>query len=911
MPIRTTGDGRTGDGNKTGADRRFGTRALKLVAAVSATVMAVSFAAPAFAQPLRDTAINPINPVNPQSQPTTIQAQTSATADVAADEAMPGNPSVELPDKVASSIPNSATVVSEDHAVTTDGKLKDIETGKTVTDPKLVGTASKQPDPLTKTDGESFIPVDVKDVKTAVKDAAKGESGASGESGAQGDNAAASTAASTTDGTVTPAALGNNEYGAHWGNYNGMQAFFDAGNNVFAKNAKGVVDVSEWQNTIDWQAAKAAGVEGAIVRIGYGWGNGFDKQAQRNISELKRLGLPFGIYLYSYAYDTDTAAKEGANVVNLLKKAGVSPSDLAYPVYYDLEAWSWAGHAHPTDPNVYNAIVNAWYGQLQSAGYNNLSVYSYTSYLNGPLNNANIHAKTHWVAQYGGYMGFQNWSTKVRGWQYTSGGSVAGMSGRIDLNAFGTTDGSPAAGGNGNSGFSVTQLDQVTIPNGTYYINSGLKDSSSVEIPGASTANGAATKLYGYNGTKAQQFTFTKQSDGTYEIRNANSNKALDVAAGAAGNGATVQQYDANGSKAQRWILRDAGNGYYIQSALGNFVLDVAGASTANGTQVRLWTPNGSDAQTFITPSAGVAVPGSDVMTAITSAVDSKKVVDVPGASTADGARLQVYDSNDSMAQRFRFAQIGNGVYEIVNVNSNKVLEVANGSYMDEAPVQQRTSDGSRRQHWQVRAAGNGNVTLLSGLSNKALDIPAGNAANGVQLWVYTYNGSAAQQWKLDKEKSLRDVLDAAAASHKGDLADGTYTIASAAKQSMVLDVNGGSKANYGNVQIYTSNGTPAQRWKVTHDAKGYVTFTNVGSGKVLDVNGGSADNGANVQQYSSNGSWAQKWIAVKNSDGTLTFQSAVTGQRVIDVWAGATANGTNVQVYASNGTNAQKWVVK
>ncbi|WP_258175677.1 RICIN domain-containing protein [Bifidobacterium callitrichos] len=698
------------------------TRALKLVASVSAAVMAVSFAAPAIAQPLRDTAVNA----------TTVQSQTSATADVESGEAMPGNPSVELPDKVAGSIPNSATVVSEDHVATTDGKLKDIETGKTVTDPKLVGTKDEQPDPLAKTDGESFIPVDVKDVKTAVKDAKDANA-----------NAAESSSADA-DASVQLAALGNNEYGAHWGSHNGVQAFFDAGNNVFAKNAKGVVDVSEWQKTIDWQAAKNAGVEGAIVRIGYGWGNGFDAQAQRNIKELKRLDIPFGIYLYSYAYDTDTAAKEGANVVNLLKKAGVSPNDLSYPVYYDLEAWTWAGHAHPTDPNVYSAIVNAWFGQLQSAGYNNLSVYSYTSYLNGPLNNANIHSKTHWVAQYGGYMGFRNWSDKVRGWQYTSGGSVAGMSGRIDLNAFGTSDGSDMVPG---KTFNVTNLDMAAIPNGTYYINASIKDSSSVEIPGGSTANGATTKLYQYNNSKAQQFTFTKQSDGSYEIKNVNSGKVLEAANGNGGNGVAVQQNTASGSKAQRWFLRDAGNGYYIQSAVGNYVLDITSGSSANSTPVRLWTPNGTAAQTFILPSANVSITNGDVN--IASAIDSKKVVDIYGAATTDGAQVQIYSSNGTKAQQFRFTQVGNGIYQIMNVQSGKLVEVAGGAYIDGASVQQRASNGKASQRWQVRDYGNGKIALLNSNSNKALDVPAGNASDLVALWVYTLNGTTAQQWQL------------------------------------------------------------------------------------------------------------------------------------------------------------------
>lgn len=67
------------------------------------------------------------------------------------------------------------------------------------------------------------------------------------------------------------------------------------------QQAKGVIDVSGWQGDIDWAKAKADGVEGAIIRLGYGEGNNADKKAQRNISECKRLGIPFGIYWYSYA----------------------------------------------------------------------------------------------------------------------------------------------------------------------------------------------------------------------------------------------------------------------------------------------------------------------------------------------------------------------------------------------------------------------------------------------------------------------------------------------------------------------------------------------------------------------------------------------------------------------------------
>lgn len=343
-----------------------------------------------------------------------------------AENTMPGNPEAALPDTIAQSIPDNAEVVSEDHALTADGALKDLATGKTVSDPNLVGTQSSQPDPLAKTDGASFIPVEVGTVKTKIENTDK-----------QQGSADASAETSNSKAAVRLASLPNNDYGAYWGTYSGTPAFFEYNGNLFVQQAKGVIDVSEWQGDIDWQKAKNAGVEGAIIRISFGWGNGYDSKALRNISECKRLGIPFGIYMYSYAENSGNAASEGADVASLLRKAGVNPGDLKYPVYYDLEAWSWTGHAHPTSPAVYDGIVNAWFNQLRSAGYNNLAVYSYTSYLNKELNSSNIHAKTRWVAQYSSRMGYTAWSSNDRGWQYSSSAHINGISGSVDVSAFG------------------------------------------------------------------------------------------------------------------------------------------------------------------------------------------------------------------------------------------------------------------------------------------------------------------------------------------------------------------------------------------------------------------------------------------------------------------------------------------
>lgn len=393
---------------------------MKIATTASVVAMTVSVAVvPAYA--MQDIAIEDA----PSSFAATVDdVQNSSNS-------MPDNPNATLPETVSENISDDSTVVSENLAVTPEGDVQNIETGETVTDAQLVGTQSQQPDPLAKTDGESFIPVSASDVKDAVEQPVKQSAEQSSLKGGS---------------TVRLAKFESNEYGAHWGTYNGTKAFFDYRNNLFAQQAKGVIDVSSWQGDVDWAKAKADGVEGTIIRLGYGWGNDADTKAQRNINECKRLGIPFGIYWYSYAYDANCARAEGNDVAAKLRQMGVSPNDLKYPVYYDLEKWTWTGHTPPTNPNVYSGMADAWYGALQSAGYKNLGVYSYTSYLQGPLNNSSIYAKTRWVAQYGARMEFPSFGTNDRGWQYTSSGHINGISGSVDMNAFGNKATNVASG---------------------------------------------------------------------------------------------------------------------------------------------------------------------------------------------------------------------------------------------------------------------------------------------------------------------------------------------------------------------------------------------------------------------------------------------------------------------------------
>ena len=82
------------------------------------------------------------------------------------------------------------------------------------------------------------------------------------------------------------------------------------------------------------------------------------------------------------------------------------------------------------------------------------------------MNNSNIYAKTRWVAQYGAQMGYNAFGTNDRGWQYTSSGHINGISGSVDMNAFGSKNYAQDS-----SVIDVRKMPVVSVPDGNYFIN--------------------------------------------------------------------------------------------------------------------------------------------------------------------------------------------------------------------------------------------------------------------------------------------------------------------------------------------------------------------------------------------------------------------------------------------------------
>lgn len=159
--------------------------------------------------------------------------------------------------------------------------------------------------------------------------------------------------------------------------------------------------------------------------------------------------------------------------------------------------------------------------------------------------------------------------------------------------------------GNATLSSSAPTPTPAAIAEGYYALTPACAPSMRLDISGGSTENGGNAQIWSVNDSDAQTFRFTSTDSGYYTIAAKCSGLVLDVFQGASSSGTNVAQYNYGGGTNQQWMLNDAGNGYYeiIPRMSNSICLDVSGADSAEGTNVQIWERNQTDAQKWkLTP---------------------------------------------------------------------------------------------------------------------------------------------------------------------------------------------------------------------------------------------------------------------------------------------------------------------
>lgn len=502
---------------------------------------------------------------------------------------------------------------------------------------------------------------------------------------------------------------------------------------------------------------------------------------------------------------------------------------------------------------------------------------------------------------------------------------------------------------------------EQTIQDGEYVIGSGLDTTKVFDIPNGKVTDKSYVQLYDGNGTSAQKWEvkYHEEDGGYYTIGIAGTNKYLDVQWGNAFDGASVWLFEGNSTLSQRWTIKQEGSYWKILSQLGNYYLDVQWGNASNGTKIWLFSGNGNNpSQQFKFMQYNPDIPGNkyeledgDGVYVIYVAEDTSGknyALDVDDGSVKNAANVQIYQGNQSAAQRFYFERDAEGFYTITNIGSGKVLDLAGGSIIPTTNVQQYTSNNSDAQKWAIIKDDKlGCFYLVNKLSGLALDVQWGSFGNKANVWGYSFDRSGAQRWKLVKSSFVDD--------------EKIYSIHSINDLNKVFDVQNGSSKEGAGIQIFSSNGTLSQRFEIvavenTDDEYQIRTATSGGwltvvGGKVVQSDGKddsvSAENtwkavwangffslvsgwtDSSSKQYAltispdglmvvkeliaSGDSSSQHFLfrpARLISDGYYQISSALGDKLSLDVSNGTFADGTNIQIFNSNGTNSQKFCI-
>jgi len=195
------------------------------------------------------------------------------------------------------------------------------------------------------------------------------------------------------------------------------------------------IDVSHWQNDIDWAQVKASGVEFAMIRLGYrGYEQGglnLDTYAIVNLEGAIAAGLDVGVYFFSQALTPEEAEEEANYTIEHLEPYR---EYITMPVVFDWEHVSSAGArtANMRDPDILTQCTLAFLQTVEASGYRPMVYFNRTQSWKY-LNLEEVKDYEFWLAAYTQRMDFPY---KIHMWQYTNKGTVPGVEGECDINVY-------------------------------------------------------------------------------------------------------------------------------------------------------------------------------------------------------------------------------------------------------------------------------------------------------------------------------------------------------------------------------------------------------------------------------------------------------------------------------------------
>lgn len=210
----------------------------------------------------------------------------------------------------------------------------------------------------------------------------------------------------------------------------------------------------------------------------------------------------------------------------------------------------------------------------------------------------------------------------------------------------------------------------------------------------------------------------------------------------------------------------------------------------------------------------------------------------------------------------------------------------------------------------------NTTIKVLKETTAKAKDITVIKINNEVVYWgtienIANEDGKELYEYTLKYITNIFNEKIILSRNTEGnEIEEGVYTIKSAVAPEKVLDVVSGSVKSEANVQLWTSNNTGAQKWRLKKEGN-YWTMQCINSNKFLDLHHNTPENGVTIWQYNENGTDAQKWKVEYLTNSMYRIAAKANNNFFIDLANACPTEGTNIQIYNWNNTLAQKWYLQ
>lgn len=298
-----------------------------------------------------------------------------------------------------------------------------------------------------------------------------------------------------------------------------------------------------------------------------------------------------------------------------------------------------------------------------------------------------------------------------------------------------------------------------------YYVIVNRSNSKAIDVSNGDMSDGANVSTNTVNGTDAEAWRVSYRSNGTAKITNKLSGKSLDVPYNNKVSGQKLLMCTDNDSRAQEWDLVDAGASFTIDgTSYPLFKIrchDVTTLyGTVDGTDIKLSTSSSSNAQRWA--FVPIAPFRSGGVYEIASMMDTTVCMDVAFASKTNGANVALHPRHGGNNQKFAFVDEGDG-FSIRGIDAGKYVDVANAEWANNVNVQMYEDNDSRAQRWAVQTSG---TTTVDGVTCQVARLVADNGtahggktysadaagattAVGTNIFLHESHEQLNQQWAL------------------------------------------------------------------------------------------------------------------------------------------------------------------